>query len=141
MNFAASNWTACYDIAAKHAMSLAAAGIPPFNVSSHSQEGQQSIYDLPNDVVVDAGAAISMLGLRRATHDIRDVDLVWTSTWSTAGERLVRFCQRPARRTQAARCKLQYESHGPPSQWWRFYNLTSADALVNDPARPFFALA
>jgi hypothetical protein len=85
---------------------------------------------LPEDFLLDTGAAMALYGLR----DMTDIDLIWEPGRSAAAE-LVEVCGRHPGRL----CQGHYGSHMPPVRgydWFRFHNSSAGpEELLHDPRR------
>jgi hypothetical protein len=88
---------------------------------------------LPDNFVIDTGAAIALAGLRPLT----DVDLVLDKRASAVGvgrgaRLLLDSCGEGRQRSKA--CRHTYGSHGPDTVWFAFHKVGSAAELVHDPS-------
>jgi len=126
MNHPNSSWSLCNRVAAGHSASLESVGTPRLPVlSTHPRSSRNPFFLLPEEAIVDTGAAMAILGLRAFT----DVDLVWSTRPSNQIGTLVKRCSR----RRARGCIHRYGTHNPPTVWWSFHNQSSPADVVNDP--------
>ena len=125
---------------------------PPRVESSHrrhewtlkSKRGQQRVMNkgaaalhlIPEELLVDTGSAMAILGLREPT----DVDIIAAPAFKgNVASRLLRKCPEPRPGAKPRHsCERSYGSHQPPSFWFTHHNLARAVDLVHDPTRYAF---
>ena len=95
----------------------------PMRVNSSHKRPQ--IFVLPEGVLVDAGAAMRLAGLRSM---VSDVDLVWSRTNQVAGAEFARAC-----RPLSAGCSHKYGRNN-----FRYHRVPAPEDLLFDPTRHAF---
>ena len=133
----------CNDVAASVSADLLRASSSGANRTADAVHGARSavpVYHehrvhmqdhiLPDNFVIDTGAAIALAGLRPLT----DVDLVLDKRASAVGGARLLLDSCGERRHRSKACRHTYGSHGPETVWFAFHNVGSAAELVHDPS-------